>query len=216
MRSIAVLVHEFLPLTVLLVVVSVRPNAIDGEQVPFAGTLAAFGGAVLANASAYGDAQREAVQLRNAVGSRAVVDQAKGILMHALGCSAADALERMRRVSQTQHVKVTDVAKQVVEGHGTVPEAWAGAATRVSWLPGSLPMGWERAEASSATRAIFMGLPPRGRCDSELRPRSQRPARSVNDDEVPGEKRGIGGADACPLHVARSASTPDGACVPAS
>ena len=47
--------------------------------------------------------------------SRAVVDQAKGILMHALGCSASDALERMRRVSQTQHVKVTDVARQVEE-----------------------------------------------------------------------------------------------------
>jgi len=121
-RSVAVLVHEFPPLTVVLVVFSVRPDAIDSEQVPFAGTLAAFGGAVLANASAYGDAQREAVQLRNAVESRAVVDQAKGILMHALGCSAADALERMRRVSQTQHVKVTDVAKQVVESHGAVPQ----------------------------------------------------------------------------------------------
>jgi AmiR/NasT family two-component response regulator len=101
--------------------VSVRPSAIDSEQIPFAATLAAFGGAVLANASAYGDAQREAVQLRNAVESRAVVDQAKGILMHALGCSAAEALDRMRRVSQTQHVKVTDVARQVVEGHAAVP-----------------------------------------------------------------------------------------------
>jgi GAF domain-containing protein len=121
-RSVAVLVHEFPPLTVVLAVASVHPDAIDSGQVPFAATLAAFGGAVLANASAYGDAQREAVQLRNAVESRAVVDQAKGILMHALGCSAADALERMRRVSQTQHVKVTDVAKQVVAGHGVVPQ----------------------------------------------------------------------------------------------
>ena len=50
-----------------------------------------------------------------------MVDQAKGILMHALGCSAADALERMRRVSQTQHVKVTDVAKQIVESHWRRP-----------------------------------------------------------------------------------------------
>ena len=76
---------------------------------------------MLANASAYGDAQREAVQLRNAVESRAVVDQAKGILMHALGCSAAEALERMRRVSQTQHVKVTDVAKDIVQSPAPPP-----------------------------------------------------------------------------------------------
>lgn len=122
-RSAVALVHEFLPMTVVLAVVSVRPNAIDSEQIPFAATLAAFGGAVLANASAYGAAQREAVQLRNAVESRAVVDQAKGILMHAFGCSATEALERMRRVSQTQHVKVTDVARQVVAGHGAVPGA---------------------------------------------------------------------------------------------
>jgi hypothetical protein len=117
-RSTVALVHEFPPMSVVLSLVSVRPNAIKSEQVPLAETLAAFGGTVLANASAFGDAQREAVQLRNAVESRAVVDQAKGILMHALGCSATDALERMRRVSQTQHVKVTDVAKQVVESHG--------------------------------------------------------------------------------------------------
>jgi hypothetical protein len=120
-RSSVALVHEFPPMSVVFSVVSARPNAIKSEQVPLAATLAAFGGAVLANASAFGDAQREAVQLRNAVESRAVVDQAKGILMHALGCSATEALERMRRVSQTRHVKVTDVAQQVVEGHGVTP-----------------------------------------------------------------------------------------------
>jgi GAF domain-containing protein len=120
-RSTLALVHEFPPMTVVLSIASVRTAAFESEQVPFAETLAAFGGAVLANASAYGDAQREAVQLRNAVESRAVVDQAKGILMHALGCSAADALERMRRVSQTQHVKVTDVAKQIVQTQGAIP-----------------------------------------------------------------------------------------------
>ncbi len=114
-RSQLALVHEIPPLTVVLSIAGVRAGAFESEQAPFAETLAAFGGAVLANASAYGDAQREAVQLRNAVESRAVVDQAKGILMHALGCSAAEALERMRRISQTQHVKVTDVARNILE-----------------------------------------------------------------------------------------------------
>ena len=114
-RSTLALVHELAPMTLVLAIASVRTAAFESEQVPFAETLAAFGGAVLANASAYGEAQREAVQLRNAVESRAVVDQAKGVLMHALGCSADEALERMRRVSQTQHVKVTDVAKQIVQ-----------------------------------------------------------------------------------------------------
>jgi len=120
-RSQLALVHEIPPLTVVLSIASVRAGAFESEQAPFAETLAAFGGAVLANASAYGDAQREAVQLRNAVESRAVVDQAKGILMHALGCSAAEALERMRRISQTQHVKVTDVARNILETQDAPP-----------------------------------------------------------------------------------------------
>jgi hypothetical protein len=90
-RCSVALVHEFPPMSVVLSLASVRPSAIHREQ------------------------------LRNAVESRAVVDQAKGILMHALGCTAADALQRMRRVSQTRHIKVTDVAKQVVEARGASP-----------------------------------------------------------------------------------------------
>lgn len=120
-RCAAVLVHESPPMAVVLAVASVRPNAISADHAPLASTLAAFGGTVLASASAYGDAQREAVQLRNAVESRAVVDQAKGILMHAHGCSASEALEHMRRISQTSHVKVTDVAQQIVADHAAAP-----------------------------------------------------------------------------------------------
>jgi len=46
--------------------------------------------------------------------ARSVVDQAKGILMHALGCDADDALRRLRQESQRRHVKVTEVAAEVV------------------------------------------------------------------------------------------------------
>ena len=60
-----------------------------------ADTLAAFGGAMLTNATAYGQAQRTASQLKDAVVARSVVDQAKGILMHALGCDAEGALRRL-------------------------------------------------------------------------------------------------------------------------
>src|SRR5450631_3055916 len=75
----------------------------------------------------------------------------------------------------------------------------ASTATRVSWVAGSLPTGWARAEASSATRAIFMATAPRGN-DSELRPQSQRLARDVHNHEMQGEKKQSGGADAWPLH----------------
>src|SRR5450755_3763268 len=63
----------------------------------------------------------------------------------------------------------------------------ASTATRVSWVAGSLPTGWARAEASSATRAIFMATAPRG-YDSELRPQSQRLAGDVHNHEMQGRR----------------------------
>ncbi len=88
-----------------------------------ASMLAAFGAAGVANASRYGDAQRTASQLQGAVAARAVVDQAKGILMHALRCDADEAFERLRHISQTQHIKLTEVARRLVETGVAEPSA---------------------------------------------------------------------------------------------
>ena len=95
----------------------VRPGVLDAESIPMADMLAAFGGAMLTNATAYDQAQRTASQLQDAVISRSVVDQAKGILMHALGCDADDALQRLRQESQRRHIKVTEVAGEVVAAY---------------------------------------------------------------------------------------------------
>ncbi len=97
----------------------VRPRVLDAESVPVAELLAAFGSAMLANATAYHQAQRTASQLKDAVVARSVVDQAKGILMHALGCDADEALKRLRQESQRRHVKVTEVATEVVAAYGS-------------------------------------------------------------------------------------------------
>jgi hypothetical protein len=117
-RCCACLVHEFSSMAVTLTLYSVRPRSLDPRQLRLASLLAAFGAASVANASRYGEAQRTASQLQEAVEARAVVDQAKGILMHALGCDADEAFGRMRRVSQTQHVKLTEVARRVIEAGG--------------------------------------------------------------------------------------------------
>jgi hypothetical protein len=102
----------------------VRPGVLDAESSPMADMLAAFGSAMLTNATAYNQAQRTASQLKDAVVARSVVDQAKGILMHALGCDADEALRRLRRESQRRHVKVTEVAGEVVAAYGSgEPEA---------------------------------------------------------------------------------------------
>jgi len=95
-----------------------RPRMLGPESVAAAKRLAAFGGAVVGMASETGEARRAAHQLRDAAESRAVVDQAKGVLMHALGCSAEEALERMRQVSQARNLKVTEVATRIIDSRG--------------------------------------------------------------------------------------------------
>jgi ANTAR domain len=112
------LVREFPRGALVLSLFGVRPGVLDEHSSPMADTLAAFGGAMLANATAYSQAQRTASQLKDAVVARSVVDQAKGILMHALGCDADSALRRLRAESQRRHVKVTEVAAEVLAVYG--------------------------------------------------------------------------------------------------
>jgi ANTAR domain len=133
-RGVRCSVHLVRPLphgALVLSLFGVRPGMLDAESNPMADTLAAFGGAMLANATAYGEAQRMASQLRDAVVARSVVDQAKGILMHALGCDADDALQHLRQESQRRHVKVTEVAAEVVAGAKSAKGAKGAKSTGV-------------------------------------------------------------------------------------
>lgn len=60
------------------------------------------------------DALREAVHMRRAMSARTVIDQAKGILMHARGLTSQQAFEELRKVAQRNGMKVTDVAQQLM------------------------------------------------------------------------------------------------------
>ncbi|MFM9735972.1 ANTAR domain-containing protein, partial [Streptomyces niveiscabiei] len=66
-------------------------------------------------------AEREALHalarnLEVALTSRAVIDQAKGILMARLGVDADEAFARLVTLSSRRNVKVRDLARLVVEG----------------------------------------------------------------------------------------------------
>jgi len=114
--------------SVSLTLFGARPRSIDPRRAQPAEMLGVLGGALLGAVSVYDDARRTASQLRDAAAGRAVVDQAKGILMHALGCSADEALEHMRQTSQQRNVRAIDVAKEIVEsgGRGQAPARGRG------------------------------------------------------------------------------------------
>ncbi|GAA3978516.1 ANTAR domain-containing protein [Thermobifida alba] len=59
-------------------------------------------------------AVREAVHMRRAMSARTVIDQAKGILMHARGLTSQQAFEELRRVAQRNGMKVADVARRLM------------------------------------------------------------------------------------------------------
>lgn len=116
-RSSLTLVHVGGRLALSMTMYATRPKVLDASRAPVGQLLIAFGSAVMRNTSTYDAAQRTVRQLNEGADSRAVVDQAKGILMVGLSCSADDALRRMREISQARHIKVTEVARRIVESH---------------------------------------------------------------------------------------------------
>jgi hypothetical protein len=116
-RSSASLSYRGQLMVVVLTLVGFRPRALESDQLQLAELLVAYGGALVGAVADYGDTRRVADQLREAASSRAIMDQAKGILMHALGCSADAALLKMREVSQRSNIRATEVARRVIDAH---------------------------------------------------------------------------------------------------
>lgn len=114
-RCSVTLAHVAGTAAVTLSLFGARPRVLDPDQLPLAELLVAVGGTVIGNMTSYSDAERMALQLREATESRALIDQAKGILMHALGCSADQAFDRMREISQQHNLKVTEVARRIID-----------------------------------------------------------------------------------------------------
>lgn len=118
-RCFATTAYRTGPILITLSMYGVVPGALDRRELGLGALLAAQGGAAVSNTRHYEDAHRAAVQLRQAVQARAVVDQAKGVLMHAMGCDADTAFNELKRISQTRHVKLTALARRIVDGHDT-------------------------------------------------------------------------------------------------
>ncbi len=112
---------------VILSLLGVRPRAMDLEQLQLAELVAAYSAALVGALSDYRDSRRTTVQLQDAAAASALVDQAKGILMHALSCSADEALARIRDMSQRSNLRATEVAARVIDAYSGRPVAAADA-----------------------------------------------------------------------------------------
>jgi GAF domain-containing protein len=91
-----------------------KARAFGDEDVEVARLFAAQAAIVLANAQAYWDARVLSEQLGQALETRSEIDQAKGIIMATMRCSADEAFHQLVRQSQRQNVKLRDLAREIV------------------------------------------------------------------------------------------------------
>lgn len=97
---------------------SLTPGALDAKDRDLTLVLAAYASTALAATQACEAADLEAAQLREALRSRDVIGQAKGILMERRGITAQEAFDILRRTSQDLNVKLAQVAETLAARRG--------------------------------------------------------------------------------------------------
>jgi GAF domain-containing protein len=93
---------------------SSAPASFGEDEQRIGATFAAQASILLANAQAYHDAQTLNDNLTAAMASRAVIEQAKGLIIGATGCTAEEAFDQLARQSQYENVKLRDLAAETV------------------------------------------------------------------------------------------------------
>jgi GAF domain-containing protein len=91
-----------------------RPDAFDEDTIRLARTFADYAAIALANAHLYESKVSLAQHMQIAMENRAVIEQAKGIIMGERRCSADEAFAVLAKVSQESNRKVRDVAASLV------------------------------------------------------------------------------------------------------
>ncbi len=90
-------------------------DAFDADAVRIGELFAGPAAVSVHNAQVLAESQRLAAQLAEALTSRAVIDQALGIIMSRSGGGPDEAFDRLRSMSQAQHIKVADLARSIVD-----------------------------------------------------------------------------------------------------
>jgi len=99
-----------------------RPDAFDAASRSAATEFGPFAAVALGNIHAYSSARELAGNLQAALESRAVIDQAKGILMERHKLTAEQAFELLAQASMRGNIKLRDVADHLVRtGDLSVP-----------------------------------------------------------------------------------------------
>jgi AmiR/NasT family two-component response regulator len=89
-------------------------DAFDHEAIEMAEMFGAHAAVAVANAHLYETTAVLVEQMKEAMANRAVIEQAKGIIMRDRGCSADEAFDALALLSQQSHTKLREVAQKLV------------------------------------------------------------------------------------------------------
>ena len=103
-------------------VYSATERAFDEHSMELGRTFAAYAGVALANMHLYEAQATVARQLQEAMQSRAVIEQAKGVVMAERRCSVDEAFAVLVKLSQDSNRKLRDVAQALVERTAGSPQ----------------------------------------------------------------------------------------------
>ncbi len=105
-----------------------KPGAFDQDSVEMAHTFASYAAVALANAQLYSSTAALASQMQEAMASRSVIEQAKGILIAQRGCTVDEAFDILVRASQAANRKLREIAEGVVRSaqHPTAVDGGVG------------------------------------------------------------------------------------------
>ena len=110
--SIGIPIQE--AVTGALNIYALKPNAFDDDAVTLGQTFAGYAAVALANAHLYDATATLAEHMQAAMENRAVIEQAKGIIMGERRCTADEAFRILTKVSQDSNRKLRDVATALV------------------------------------------------------------------------------------------------------
>ena len=94
---------------------SIEVAGFGDDDVALAKEIASYAAVAVANAHDYESAANRASQLEEAMRSRAIIEQAKGVIMATTRCIADDAFALLRQQSQAENRKLREVAQEVVD-----------------------------------------------------------------------------------------------------
>ncbi|WP_406048271.1 ANTAR domain-containing protein [Kribbella sp. NBC_00889] len=96
---------------------SAKPDAFGSTSYDIVLMFAMHAGVAFDNVQLFNDSRTLIEQLRTALGTRTVIGQAQGVLMHRYGVTASVAFDVLKRCSQDTNVKLRQLSLELVEAH---------------------------------------------------------------------------------------------------